>query len=169
MNTRSTYVGLAIIFLIYSITTVFFVGIINKTKAALQVANFLGPIVVGFFVANLLLANAVELQGYQGGYGTVTKRAGDITIQSEQGSRIHLWKGAIDYATNAIHGWYEGKDSIIFKFKDLESRFKSILSTVIEKPNDQIIEVLINKYFSDHQISVLGTGTSVLNEPKLNL
>ena len=99
MNTRSTYVGLAIIFLIYSITTVFFVGIINKTKAALQVAYFLGPIVVGFFVANLLLANAVELQGYQGGYGTVTKRAGDITIQSEQGSRIHLWSGAIDYAT----------------------------------------------------------------------
>jgi hypothetical protein len=24
----------------------------------------------------------------------------------------------IDYATNAIHGWFEGKDSIIFKFKD---------------------------------------------------
>lgn len=99
MNTRSTYVGLGIIFLIYSITTALFVGITNKTKAALQVAYFLGPIIVGFFVANLLLANAVELQGYQGGYGTVTKRAGDITIQSEQGSRIHLWKGAIDYAT----------------------------------------------------------------------
>ena len=25
---------------------------------------------------------------------------------------------AIDYATNAIHGWFEGKDSIIFRFKD---------------------------------------------------
>ncbi len=99
MNTRSTYVGLGIIFLIYTISTSFFVGITNKSKAAMQVAYFLGPIIVGFFVANLLLANAVELQGYQGGYGTVTKRAGDITIQSEQGSRIHLWKGAIDYAT----------------------------------------------------------------------
>jgi len=99
MNTRSTYVGLGIIFLIYSLTTVFFVGITNKTKAALQVAYFVGPIILGFFVANLLLANAVDMQGYQGGYGTVTKRAGDITIQSEQGSRIHLWKGAIDYAT----------------------------------------------------------------------
>jgi O-antigen ligase/tetratricopeptide (TPR) repeat protein len=99
MNTRSTYVGLGIIFLIYSISTALFVGLINKTKATIQVAYFLGPIIVGFFVANLLLANAVELQGYQGGYGTVTKRAGDITIQSEQGSRIHLWKGAIDYAT----------------------------------------------------------------------
>jgi O-antigen ligase/tetratricopeptide (TPR) repeat protein len=99
MNTRSTYVGLGIIFLIYAISTSIFVGITNKSKAAIQVAYFLGPIIVGFFVANLLLANAVELQGYQGGYGTVTKRAGDITIQSEQGSRIHLWKGAIDYAT----------------------------------------------------------------------
>lgn len=25
----------------------------------------------------------------------------------------------IDYATNAIHGWYENKDVIIFKFRDL--------------------------------------------------
>ncbi len=25
---------------------------------------------------------------------------------------------SIDYATNAIHGWFEGKDVIIFKFKD---------------------------------------------------
>lgn len=24
---------------------------------------------------------------------------------------------SIDYATNAIHGWFEGKDEIIFKFK----------------------------------------------------
>jgi hypothetical protein len=24
----------------------------------------------------------------------------------------------IDYATNAIHGWFEGKDVIIFRFKD---------------------------------------------------
>lgn len=25
---------------------------------------------------------------------------------------------SIDYATNAIHGWFEGRDEIIFKFKD---------------------------------------------------
>ena len=25
---------------------------------------------------------------------------------------------SIDYATNAIHGWFEGKDEILFKFKD---------------------------------------------------
>jgi len=39
------------------------------------------------------------MQDFQGGYGTVSKRMGDINVQSEQGSRIHLWKGAIDYAT----------------------------------------------------------------------
>ena len=26
---------------------------------------------------------------------------------------------SIDYATNAIHGWYENEDVIIFKFRDL--------------------------------------------------
>lgn len=25
---------------------------------------------------------------------------------------------SIDYATNAIHGWFEGSDVIIFRFKD---------------------------------------------------
>tara|TARA_R110002153_G_scaffold67787_1_gene180317 strand:- start:1413 stop:1652 length:240 start_codon:yes stop_codon:yes gene_type:complete len=25
---------------------------------------------------------------------------------------------SIDYATNAIHGWFGGRDEIIFKFKD---------------------------------------------------
>lgn len=25
---------------------------------------------------------------------------------------------SIDYATNAIHGWFEDRDEIIFKFKD---------------------------------------------------
>lgn len=105
MNTRSTYVGLGIIFLIYSISTILFIGIRNKTKYLQQIAYFILPLIIGFFVANLLLENAVDLQGYQGGYGTVTKRAGDINVQSEQGSRIHLWKGAIDYAIkNPIKG-----------------------------------------------------------------
>ena len=35
----------------------------------------------------------------------------------------------IDYATNAIHGWFEDKDVIIFKFKDYgfiqDNRFNS--------------------------------------------
>jgi hypothetical protein len=39
MNTRSTYVGLAIIFLIYAISTILFIGIRNKIKASLIIFN----------------------------------------------------------------------------------------------------------------------------------
>ncbi len=99
MNTRSTYVGLGLILFIFSISSIVMIGKSNIKKMLLQLSFFIGPIVIGFFIANTLLANAVQMQDFQGGYGTVTKRMADINVQSEQGSRIHLWKGAIDYAT----------------------------------------------------------------------
>jgi tetratricopeptide (TPR) repeat protein len=37
------------------------------------------------------------MQDSQGGYGSVTKRIGDINIASEENSRIHLWWAALDY------------------------------------------------------------------------
>ena len=43
---------------------------------------------------------------------------------------------------------------INFNIKDLESRFNSILSTTINKPDDQIIEVIIIKFFSDNQVLI---------------
>ena len=43
---------------------------------------------------------------------------------------------------------------INFELKDLESRFNSVLSTFINDPDDQIIEVLINKFFSDNQVLI---------------
>ena len=46
-----------------------------------------------------MLSKAVDVQGFQGGYGTITKRVGDINIATEQNSRIKLWKAAIDYAS----------------------------------------------------------------------
>jgi chromosomal replication initiation ATPase DnaA len=54
--------------------------------------------------------------------------------------------------------------NINFKFKDLESRFNSILSTIIEKPDDQIIEVLINKFFSDHQVLIANDVIKYLSD-----
>jgi len=99
MNTRSTYVGLGLILFIFSISSIVMIGKSNIKKMLLQLSFFIGPIIIGFFIANTLLANAVQMQDFQGGYGTVTKRMADINVQSEQGSRIHLWKGAIDYAT----------------------------------------------------------------------
>jgi len=31
---------------------------------------------------------------------------------------IHISVEELDYATNAIHGWFENEDCIIFRFKD---------------------------------------------------
>jgi tetratricopeptide (TPR) repeat protein len=96
MNTRSTYVGFALIIVL------FFVGLIWKQKAALKPALLfvLLPAVLAIFAANMRLKLAVAGQENQGGYGTVTKRIADINIASEQNSRIHLWGTAIDYAAH---------------------------------------------------------------------
>jgi O-antigen ligase/Tfp pilus assembly protein PilF len=99
LNTRSTYVGLGVLFVLFSTAIV----LLNKkqdTKTiGTQLAYFILPLVFAFFVANGMLSKAVDVQGFQGGYGTITKRAGDINVASEQQSRIKLWKAAIDYTT----------------------------------------------------------------------
>ena len=98
LNTRSTYVGLGVLFVLFSTTIV----LLNKKQDAkaigTQLAYFILPLVFAFFAANGMLSKAVDLQGFQGGYGTITKRAGDINVASEQNSRIKLWKAAIDYS-----------------------------------------------------------------------
>ncbi len=99
LNTRSTFVGLGIISLLFMGTTIYFVSKRAPKKIFIQIAYLIFPILLAYFSANFVLKNAVDLQGFQGGYGTVAKRVGDITVASEQNSRIHLWKGAIDYAT----------------------------------------------------------------------
>jgi len=99
LNTRSTYVGLGVVFVLYTIATI----LLNKQegikKIGTQLSYFILPLFFAFFAANTMLSKAVDLQGFQGGYGTITKRAGDISVANEQNSRIHLWAGAIDYAT----------------------------------------------------------------------
>ncbi|MCZ2487194.1 O-antigen ligase family protein [Aquirufa antheringensis] len=94
LNTRSTYVGFALIFFL------FFSGLIWKKKSALKPALLfvLLPAVLAIFASNMRLKLAVAGQENAGGYGTVTKRIGDINIASEQNSRIHLWGTAADYA-----------------------------------------------------------------------
>ena len=99
LNTRSTYVGLGVVFVLFSLSTYLFNKQEGIKKTGIQLSYFILPLVFAFLAANTMLSKAVDLQGFQGGYGTITKRAGDITVASEQNSRIHLWKGAIDYAT----------------------------------------------------------------------
>lgn len=96
MNTRSTYVALLLIVLLYSITSVFYLYKKRK-KLIIQLLLFILPVALAFFSANMVLSNAIKMQDSQGGYGSVTKRIGDINIASEENSRIHLWWAALDY------------------------------------------------------------------------
>ncbi len=98
LNTRSTYVGLAVIFVLYIGTIYLLYKKEGIKKLGGRFIYFMVPLFFAFLAANAMLSKAVDLQGFQGGYGTITKRAGDITVASEENSRIHLWKGAIDYA-----------------------------------------------------------------------
>ena len=41
-----------------------------------------------------------------------------------------------------------------FKLKDLKSRTKNCFDAKIEKPDDELIKVLISKYLSDKQIRI---------------
>ncbi len=93
MNTRSTYVGFALIIVL------FFVGLIWKQKSALKPALLfvLLPAVLAIFAANMRLKLAVAGQENQGSYGSVEKRIGEIT---EGSNRLHLWGTAIDYAAH---------------------------------------------------------------------
>jgi len=98
LNTRSTYVGLIIIAIIFIATTLYFKSKENKKTILSQIACLIIPIVIGYFIANLFLDTAVQMQDTQGLYGSITKRIGDITLASEENSRLRLWKNAIDYS-----------------------------------------------------------------------
>jgi O-antigen ligase len=100
LNTRSTYVGLIIIAIIFIATTLYFKSKENKKTILSQIACLIIPIVIGYFIANLFLDTAVQMQDTQGLYGSITKRIGDITLASEENSRLRLWENAIDYSIN---------------------------------------------------------------------
>jgi O-antigen ligase len=99
LNTRSTYVGLGVLFVLFSVAII----LLNKKQGikviGTKLSYFILPLIFAFFAANGMLTKAVDIQGFQGGYGSITKRVGDINIASEQQSRIKLWKAAIDYST----------------------------------------------------------------------
>ena len=99
LNTRSTYVGLGVLFVLFSVA----ITLLNKKQGikviGINLAYLILPLIFAFFAANGMLTKAVDVQGFQGGYSSVTKRVGDINVASEQNSRIKLWKAAIDYAS----------------------------------------------------------------------
>jgi hypothetical protein len=94
LNTRSTFVGLFLILIIFAASTIYFKIKSAWPKIVWPLAYFTIPILIAFLSANLVLENAVKSQEVQGGYGTVTKRIDDITANTKEESCLRLWKAA---------------------------------------------------------------------------
>ena len=99
LNTRSTFVGLFLILIIFAASTIYIKIKSAWPKIVWPLAYLIVPITVAFFSANLVLENAVKSQEVQGGYGTVTKRIDDITANTKEESRLRLWKAGLDYVS----------------------------------------------------------------------
>ncbi len=101
LNTRSTFVGIGLIFLLFVAFVLLENGLKNIKKIAIPIAYFLIPLLIAFFSSNAILSNALKMQDAGGvtggGYGLVTDRIKTINVKDNENSRIHLWKSAADY------------------------------------------------------------------------
>jgi O-antigen ligase/tetratricopeptide (TPR) repeat protein len=100
LSTRSTFVGLAIIIILFAATT-FYLRDKKDIKESLgRMLFFVLPVVVAFFISNLIIANATDTAEESIMNGAVTARIQSIKLENNASSgRLHLWEGAIDYAT----------------------------------------------------------------------
>jgi len=97
LSTRSTFVSLLGIMIIFAATTLYFRKKENIKSSILSIAYFLVPVVFAFFFSNLALSNINEASS-SGASGAVTNRIQSIQLNNEGSSgRLHLWEGAIDY------------------------------------------------------------------------
>ena len=100
LSTRSTFVGLAIIVIIFSITTIYFRDKKNIKESLLRILYLIVPVVIAFFISNLMIANATDAVEESILNGAVASRIQSIKLENNASSgRLHLWEGAIDYAS----------------------------------------------------------------------
>jgi O-antigen ligase/tetratricopeptide (TPR) repeat protein len=100
LSTRSTFVGLAIIIILFAATTFYFRGKKDIKESLGRMVFFVLPVVVAFFISNLIIANATDTAEESIMNGAVTARIQSIKLENNASSgRLHLWEGAIDYAT----------------------------------------------------------------------
>ena len=100
LSTRSTFVGLAIIIILFAATTFYFRGKKDIKESLGRMLFFVLPVVVAFFISNLIIANATDTAEESIMNGAVTARIQSIKLENNASSgRLHLWEGAIDYAT----------------------------------------------------------------------
>jgi O-antigen ligase len=94
LSTRSTFVSLLGIMIIFAATTLYFRKKENIKSSIISIAYFLVPVVFAFFFSNLALSNINEASSS----GAVTDRIQSIQLNNQASSgRLHLWEGAIDY------------------------------------------------------------------------
>jgi O-antigen ligase len=94
LSTRSTFVSLLGIMIIFAATTLYFRKKENIKSSFFSIAYFIVPVVFAFFFSNLALSNISEASSS----GAVTDRIQSIQLNNQASSgRLHLWEGAIDY------------------------------------------------------------------------
>jgi O-antigen ligase len=95
LSTRSTFVSLLVLLVIFSATTLYFRKKSELKISLISIAYFLVPVVIAFFFSNMALSN---LNDASSATGAVTSRIQSIQLNNEASSgRLHLWQGAIDY------------------------------------------------------------------------
>ena len=103
VNARASYVSLLLIIILYFIYCLLEYLREKKLEQAMyRISYLLIPVIIAFFVSQIELTNAKNLQEEKGGYGTVTDRLGSaVAFNAEDNQvRIRLWKHAIDYTTH---------------------------------------------------------------------
>ncbi|MCX6212750.1 MAG: O-antigen ligase family protein [Bacteroidetes bacterium] len=95
LSTRSTFVSLFVILLIFSATTLYFRKKTELKESLVSIAYFLLPVLIAFFFSNMALSSLSDVSSTT---GAVTSRIQSIQLNNEASSgRLHLWQGAIDY------------------------------------------------------------------------
>jgi hypothetical protein len=94
LSTRSTFVSLLGIMIIFAATTLYFRKKADLKSSIISIAYILVPVIFAFFFSNLALSNISEASSS----GAVTDRIQSIQLNNQASSgRLHLWEGAIDY------------------------------------------------------------------------
>jgi O-antigen ligase len=98
LSTRSTLVGMFLILLIYTVYVLFIQKKSSFKLVVMRLSFFILPIIFVYFTSNLFVDYVLKSkQQPTAGYGKVSKRIGDISI--EKGSdRLAFWKTGIDYS-----------------------------------------------------------------------
>jgi O-antigen ligase len=120
LNTRSTFVGLFLIFIIYTVGAFIVSKKEGRKSIFFNLAYFILPIIFSFFVSNMVIKHALSLQKGAGVYSTVSKRINDIIEEKESG-RVVFWKTGIDYTRKHLligNGYGNWKLSSLFYEKE---------------------------------------------------